>query len=95
MREHGFKTYYGDNAAVQPGSLQEVMLHETAVAWARRRETVTQTREPWRETVEECGARLRGICQYINANHDVEGLCRKLPERLEKLVDAEGDRIKP
>ena len=32
---------------------QEVMLHETAEAWVRRRETVTQTQEPWHETVEE------------------------------------------
>ena len=34
-------------------------------------------------------------CQYINEHHDVDGLCRKLPERLQKLVDAKGDRIKP
>ena len=26
------------------------MLHETAVAWIRRRKTVTQTRKPWTET---------------------------------------------
>ena len=78
---------------MQPGSLQEVMLHETAVAWVRRRETVTQTQEPWHETVEEFGTRLRAICQHVNANFDVEGLCKKLPERLQKVVDAEGDRI--
>ena len=60
----------------------------------RKRETVTQTREPWRETVAEFGDRLRGICQYINEKYDVESLCRKLPVRLEKIVDAEGDRIK-
>ena len=94
VREHGFKTYYGDSAYVQPGALQEVMLHETAVAWVRRRETVTQTREPWRETVAEFGDRLRGICQHINEKYDVEGLCRKLPGRLQKIVDAGGDRIK-
>ena len=41
------------------------------------------------------GDRLRGICQYINGKYDVEGLCRKLPDRLEKIVEAEGDRIKP
>ena len=95
VREHGLKLYYGDNAGVQPGRLQEVMLHETAVAWVRKRETVTQTTEPWRETVEEFHARLRGICQHVNANYDVDGLCRKFPERLQKVVDAEGDRIKP
>ena len=69
-------------------------MHETAVAWVRRRETVTQTREPWHETVVHFGCRLHEICQYINEHHDVDGLCRKLPERLQMLVDAKGDRIK-
>ena len=94
VREHGFKIYFGDNAFVQPGTLQEVMLYETAVAWVRCRETVTQTREPWCETVAEFGDRLRGICQHINEKYDVEGLCRKLLGRLQKIVDAAGDRIK-
>ena len=47
-----------------------------------------------RETVAEFGDRLRGICQYVNEKYDVEGLCRKLPGRLQKIVDAGGDRIK-
>ncbi len=70
------------------------MLHETAVAWVRRRETVPvpQTREPWHETV-EYGTRICSICQHVNEHFDVEGLCRKFPERLQKVVDAEGDRI--
>ena len=42
----------------------------------------------------EFGDRLRGICQYINEKYDVESLCRKLPVRLGRIVDAEGDRIK-
>ena len=35
------------------------------------------------------------ICADINANCDVEGLCRKLPARAQAVFDAEGDRIKP
>jgi len=93
LREHGLRAYYGDDASVQPGSLQEVMLHETSVAWIRRREAVTQNRQPWTETVAEFGARLRGICDHINTHFDVEGLCNGLPKRLELLIDAEGDRI--
>ena len=93
LREHGLKAYYGDDASIQPGSLQEVMLHETSVAWIRRREAVTLPRQPWNETVAEFGARLRGICQYINDNFDVEGLCRGLPKRVQAVIDAEGDRI--
>ena len=69
------------------------MLHETSVAWIRRRETVTQTREPWTETVEAFGIRLKGICQYINDNYEVEDLCRELPERIQEVIDEDGDRI--
>ncbi len=28
LAEHGPRAYYGDDASVQPGSLQEVLLHE-------------------------------------------------------------------
>ncbi len=70
-------------------------MHETAVAWVRRREAVSQPLRPWKETPAEYAARLRSICQHINANFDVEGLCRKCLERVQLVVDAEGDRIKP
>lgn len=93
LQEHGLRAYYGNDASVQPGNLQEVMLHETAVAWVRKRETVTQCRQPWTETVSDFSARLRSICQYINANYDVEGLCKDLPNRLQKVRDNLGDRI--
>ena len=94
LREHGLKAYYGDDASVQPGNLQEVMLHETAVAWIRRRETVSQKRQPWTETVEEFGTRLRSICEHINTHFDVEGLCNGMPKRIQLVIDAQGDRIK-
>ena len=44
---------------------------------------------------EGVSGRVREISQHVNANYDVEGLCRKLPERLQLLVDARGDRMKP
>lgn len=93
LRANGLKAFNGDNAATQPGNLQEVMLHETAVAWIRRRETVTQARQPWTETVEQFGVRMRGIVQHINANYDVENLSRELPDRIQEVIDAEGGRI--
>ena len=82
---------------MQPGNLQEVMLHETAVSWIRVREARARARPvtPWKETVEELGTRLRSICQDIKDNCDVEGLCRKLPKRIQHVADAKGDRIKP
>ena len=93
LQEHGLRAYYGDDASIQPGSLQEVLLHETAVAWIRRRESQTQPRQAWTETVAEFSSRLRAIAQHINNNYDVDGLCRGLPKRLQLLIDAEGDRI--
>ena len=30
---HSLRAYYGDNASAQPGNLQDVLLHETSVAW--------------------------------------------------------------
>ena len=35
-------------------------------AWIRRREAVSQKRQPWTETVEEFGARLLDICDHFN-----------------------------
>ena len=95
MESNELRAYYGDDARVQPGNLQEVLLHETAVAWIRRREETTRPREPWKETLEEFGARLRGVCQDINDSCDVEGLCRALLMRVQALVEAQGDRIRP
>ena len=84
----------GDDASQQPGHLQEVMLHETAASWLRVRLQRSLPRQPWKETREEHGERLREACRYINAHHDVEGLCRELPERLRELEEAEGDKLR-
>ena len=50
---------------------------------------MTQAREPWTETVEDFGVRLKGICQHINDNFDVEGLCEELPYRIQEIIEAE------
>jgi hypothetical protein len=39
LQDHGLKDFNAGSASMQPGNLQEVMLHETSVAWIRRRET--------------------------------------------------------
>ena len=48
---------------------------------------------PWTETTEEFTTRLHAICQDMIEKCDVEGLCRKFPERVQGVVDAKGDRI--
>ena len=93
LAQHGLKAFMRENAARQPGQLQEVMLHETAMAWVRQRLKRTVPSQPWKETVEEYRTRLKSVAAYINANYNVEGLCRELPLRIKLLLEAEGDRI--
>ena len=38
--------------------------------------------------MEEFGAPLPDICDHINTHFDVEGLCKGLPHRLQKVIDA-------
>ena len=69
------------------------MLHETAVSWIRLRLAKTLPRRPWEETLDAYHARLTECVAHINASYDVSGLCRELPERLQKLESLDGDRL--
>ena len=84
----------GDDASIQPGRLQEMMLHETAVSWMRRRLASTLPAKPWEETRQEYASRLKACCDEINCNLDVEVLCRALPRRIQNLVKKQGGRLK-
>ena len=37
---------------------------------------------------------MNASVRYINAEYDVSGLCRSFPERLLRLKDAKGERLK-
>ena len=93
LREHGLRPLMGEDASRQAGDSQEVMLHETAVAWLRRRLALTVPARPWLETREAYGKRLKAQAAYLNARCDVEGLCRAFPGRLRELLDNAGDRL--
>ena len=93
LEANSLKTYYKDDASHQPGNLQEVMLHETAVSWIRRREAQNRMTKPWEETPQQFAQRLKGIVQDINDTLNVEGLSRSFKARLEKLIESDGDRI--
>ena len=84
----------GSDAREQPGSLEDLMLHETAVAWLRLLLARSTPARPWQETREDYATRLRGACGHANEKYDVTGLCQELPQRLQKLVDQEGDRLR-
>ena len=93
LRAQRLKAFFPENASIQPGQLQEFMLHETAVAWMRTRLTKTLPKDPWKETVDEYHTRLRACAAHINDHHDVEGLCNELPYRVGLLQASRGDRI--
>ena len=92
LHSHGWRGV-AEDASRQPGSLQELMLHETAVAWVRRGLTWTLPARPWEETVEAFGARLREVVRKVNDEYNVAGLCKELSIRVESLYHAEGGKL--
>ena len=94
LREHGLKAFHGEDASVQPGHSGDLWLHETAVAWVRHRLRLTLPQEPWREAEDAFEARLKAAAAWVNDNHDVDGLCREMPQRMYDLVHvAKGARL--
>ena len=93
LGKYNLKAFMRDDAAVQPGKLSELMLHETAVAWIRKLEARTIPKRPWEETAEAFATRLKGIVAKINKEYDVEGLCRGLPKRIQKLYEKRGGKL--
>ena len=93
LEENHFSPIMGPNARAQPGSLQDVLLHETAVSWLRMRLTRSTPKKCWEETREEYGRRLKRCCEEVNKECDVEGLCQGFPKRIKLLKDKEGERL--
>lgn len=93
LRAHSLKALFGDDASVQPGQLQDVLLHETAMAWMRDRLSKTAPKRAWTETAEAYHSRLKKCAAYCNENYDVDGLCKEYPWRLQELLKRDGDRL--
>ena len=95
LRKHGLKAFHGKDAECQPGRSGDLWLHETTVSWIRERMKRSQPVEPWRESEEELGKRLKAAAAYCNDHHDVDGLCREFPQRMHDLVyEAKGDKLR-
>ena len=95
-QEHGFRPYAGDDASGQPPDIPDVLLHETAVAWAR----YYFRKHPLKKGagIEAMQGEFRGVlrecAQYINQHYEVDKLCRSFPERLAELANtAKGGRL--
>ena len=94
LRKHGLKAFHGKDAECQPGRSGDLWLHETTVSWIRERMKRSQPVEPWHESEEELGKRLKAAAAYCNDFHDVDGLCREFPQRMHSLVfETKGDKL--
>lgn len=93
LDELNLRAIMGRNAKAQPGSMQDVLLHETAVSWLRKRLERTTTTKCWEESREQYGRRLKRCCEEVNKDCDVEGLCKGLPKRMRLLDENDGDRL--
>ena len=93
LADHGLKAFMGDDASQQPGSLWEMMLHETAISWIRRGLTWSLPPWPWEESPIGYARRLRAVVRDISTHYNVEGLCRELPQRVLDLNAAQGGRL--
>ena len=95
LRRNGLKAYHGTNAECQPGRSGDLWLHETTVSWVRERMKRTQPVEPWNESEEELGKRLKAAAAHCTSGHDVPSLCREFPARMHDLVHVtKGDRLR-
>ena len=94
LAEHGLQAFMGDCAAVQPGRLSDLMLHETAVSWIRSLLAITLPARPWEESPQQHISRLKRVAGQVNADYGVAGLCRELPARVEELVRRGGGKLR-
>ena len=61
----------------------------------RQRLKRTLPPQPWDETEEQFGKRLKAAGDYVNAKYDVDGLCQAMPKRMHELVHkTRGGRLK-
>ena len=56
--------------------------------------SIASVRKPWEETPTELAARLQTVVAGINRDCDVSGLCMEFPDRLLKLRQSKGGRLK-
>ena len=84
----------GGNVQQSP-DMGDLLLHETAVAWFRKRMRAERPEVvPWEETPVQWTKRARKVVASINQEYDVAGLCREFPQRLRDVVNSEGERLR-
>ena len=94
LNDAGYRPYWGADARMQAPDMPDVLLHETAVAMFRNRLRKERPRAmPWTETQAQWTERANTVVRWMNAQCDLNSLCRKFPQRLQELVARQGDRL--
>ena len=94
VKAAGFKLFWGDDASQQSPDMPDLLLHETAVAWFRRK--LSKQRPvcaPWEETQAQWTARARQVVAFINDSYRVDRLCKQFPGRFRACKDSDGERL--
>jgi len=96
LTEHGFTPFAGEHSKWQPPDLADVLLHETAVSWIRKflKQHPVRLVKDMDENTRRVKAVLQEACSHINTHYEVDDLCSSLPDRLQALVEKEGERLK-
>ena len=95
VKAAGFKLFWGDDASQQSPDMPDLLLHETAVAWFRRKLSKERpTCVPWEETRVQWTARARQVVAFLNENYRVDRLCQQFPQRLRACKDHDGECLK-
>ena len=95
VKAAGFKLFWGDDASQQSPDMPDLLLHETAVAWFRKK--LSKQRPacvPWEETQAQWTARARHVVAFLNENHRADRLCQQFPQRLRACKDSDGERLR-
>ena len=62
-------------------------------AWSEMSSAKTSPPRCWQESADAHSARLEACDAWINANYDVAGRCRDLPDRMAELDRCKGGRL--
>ena len=95
MKAAGFKLFGGDDASQQSPDMPDLLLHETAVAWFRRK--LSKQRPvcpPWEVTQAQWAVRARQVVAFANENYRADWLCQQFPRRLRACQEKEGERLR-
>ena len=63
------------------------------MAWIRERLKKRLPAKAWEETRAQFARRLKAVVKDVNETCAVEDLCNGLGQRVQDLIDAEGDRL--